>query len=186
MRVIKLGLISLLVLGLLATSIGFLFPSTVLVSRAIDIKSYKQPVYILVSDLRNWKPWLEGMDNPNVIVYDSISAKLGNTSVNITSLTDTTVVSIWKNSSSADQVSTIRLISDSSKKNTIVQWQFVQEVKWYPWEKFSGLFIEKVTGASYEYGLANLNKLANFGLSSSINSTRRRLNKAETFRKNRS
>ncbi len=36
------------------------------------------------------------------------------------------------------------------------------------------------------YRLANLNKLANFGLSNSINSTRRRLNKAETFRKNRS
>lgn len=160
MRVIKLGFISLLVLGLLATCIGFLFPSTVVVSRAIDIKSYKQPVYILVSDLRNWKPWVEGMNNPNVILYDSISAMLGNTSVNITSLTDTTVVSSWKNSSSADQVSTIRLISDSSRKNTIVQWQFVQHVKWYPWEKFSSMMNDKIIGTLIEKNLSNLKQVA--------------------------
>ena len=160
MRVIKLAFISILVLGLLATSIGFLFPSTVVVSRAIDIKSFKQPIYLLVSDLRNWKPWVEGMDNQNVMVYDSISAKLGNTSVNITSLTDTTVVSSWKNSSSADQISTIRLITDSSRKNTIVQWQFVQQVKWYPWEKFSSMMNDKIIGTLIEKNLANLKQLA--------------------------
>ncbi len=160
MRVIKLGFISLLVLGLLATCIGFLFPSTVVVSRVIDIKSYKQPVYLLVSDLRNWRPWVEGMDNPNVIVYDSVSAKLGNTLVNITTLTDTTVVSNWKNSSSSDQLSTIRLISDSSQKNTIVQWQFVQQVKWYPWEKFSSMMNDKIIGTLLEKNLANLKQLA--------------------------
>ena len=42
MRLIKLGLISVVVLFLLATAIGLLFPSTVVVSRAIDIKSYKE------------------------------------------------------------------------------------------------------------------------------------------------
>lgn len=160
MRVIKLALISVMVLGLLATSIGFLFPSTVVVSRAIDIKSYKQPLYILVSDLRNWKPWVDGMNNPNVIVYDSTSAMLGNTAVTITALTDTTVVSSWKNSTSSDQVSTVRFISDSSKKNTIVQWQFVQQVKWYPWEKFSSMMNDKIIGTLIEKNLANLKQLA--------------------------
>jgi len=160
MRVVKLAIISVFFLGLLATCIGFLFPSTVVVSRAIDIKSYKQPIYLLVSDLRNWKPWVEGMDNPNVLVYDSISAMLGNTSVNITSLTDTTIVSSWKNSSSADQLSTIRLISDSSRKNIVVQWQFVQQVKWYPWEKFSSMMNDKIIGTLIEKNLANLKKVA--------------------------
>ena len=159
MRVIKLAFISVLVLGLLATCIGFLFPSTVVVSRAIDIKSYKQPIYLLVSDLRKWKPWVDGMDNPNVIVYDSVSAMLGNTAVIITSLTDTTVVSSWKNNSSSDQVSTIRLIGDSSTKNTIVQWQFVQQVKWYPWEKFSSMMNDKIIGTLIEKNLANLKQV---------------------------
>ncbi len=160
MRVIKLAIISVLVLGLLATSIGFLFPSTVVVSRAIDIKTHKQPIYLLVSDLRNWKPWVEGMDNPSAIVYDAVSAMLGNTAVSIISLTDTTVVSSWKNSSSSDQISTIRLISDSSRKNTIVQWQFVQQVKWYPWEKFSSMMNDKIIGTLIEKNLANLKRVA--------------------------
>ncbi len=160
MRVIKLALISVLVLGLLATCIGFLFPSTVVVSRAIDIKSYKQPVYLLVSDMRNWKSWVEGMNNPNVIIYDSISAMLGNTAVTITALTDSTVVSGWKNNTSSDQVSTVRFISDSNKKNTIVQWQFVQQVKWYPWEKFSSMMNDKIIGTIIEKNLANLKQLA--------------------------
>lgn len=160
MRVIKLGFISMLVLVLLATFLSLLFPSTVVVSRAIDIKSYKQPIYLLVSDLRNWKPWVEGMDNPNVFVYDSITAKLGNTTVAIIALTDTTVVSSWKNSTSSDQLSTIRLISDSSQKNTIVQWQFVQHIKWYPWEKFSSMMNDKIIGTLIEKNLANLKQIA--------------------------
>lgn len=160
MRVIKLAFISILALGLLATCISFLFPSTVVVSRAIDIKSYKQPIYLLVSDLRKWKSWVDGMNNSNVIVYDSISAMLGNTSVAITTLTDTTIISSWKNNSSSDQVSTIRLIGDSSTKNTIVQWQFIQKVKWYPWEKFSSMMNDKIIGTLIERNLANLKNIA--------------------------
>jgi hypothetical protein len=158
MRLIKLGLISFVVLFLLATAIGLLFPSTVLVSRAIDIKSSKATVFENVKDLRKWNNWVDGMNNPIVKLLDSSEAKLGNTTVKIVAITDTTVVSEWISENAAKQTSTIRLIGDSSTKMTVVQWQFVQEVKWYPWERFSSMMNDRIIGTLLEKNLNQLKK----------------------------
>ena len=160
MRVIKLGLISLLVLMMIATAIGFLFPSTVVVSRAVDIKSVKSPVFELVADLNKWNLWVDGMNNSSVKVYNKKSAKLGNTMVSVIAITDSTVVTSWVNDQSPKQESTIRLITDSAQKVTVVQWQFIQQVKWYPWEKFSSMMNDKIIGTMIEKNLQNLKLLA--------------------------
>lgn len=160
MRVIKLGLISLLVLMMIATAIGFLFPSTVVVSRAVDIKSFKSPVFELVADLNKWNLWVDGMNNATVKVYNKKSAKLGNTMVSVIAITDSTVVTSWVNEQSPKQESTIRLITDSAQKVTVVQWQFIQQVKWYPWEKFSSMMNDKIIGTMIEKNLQNLKLLA--------------------------
>lgn len=160
MRLIKLGLISMLVLFLLATAIGLLFPSTVLVSRAIDIKSNKAPLFENVKDLRRWTYWVDGMNNPIVKMIDSSEAILGNTKVKIVAITDSTVVSEWTSETSEKQISTIRLINDSSQKMTVVQWQFVQHVKWYPWERFSSMMNDRIIGTLLEKNLLQLKKFA--------------------------
>lgn len=160
MRFIKLGLISIIALFLLATSIGLLFPSTVLVSRAIDIKSYKVPVFELVSDLRNWKDWVDGMNNSSVKIIDSSTAILGNSKVRITALTDSTIVSEWESENASKQISTIRLIANENQKMTVVQWQFVQQVKWYPWERFSSMMNDRIIGTLLEKNLLQLKKIA--------------------------
>ena len=160
MRLIKLGLISVVVLFLLATAIGLLFPSTVVVSRAIDIKSYKEPIFKYVSDLRNWKDWVDGMNNPTVKVIDSTQAILGNTTVKIVAITDSTVITEWTSETAAKQIGTIRLIGDSSQKMTVVQWQFVQEVKWFPWERFSSMMNDRIIGTLLEKNLNQLKKIA--------------------------
>lgn len=160
MRLIKLGLISLLVLMIMATSIGFLFPSIVVVSRAVDIKAYKSPVYELVKDLNKWNLWVDGMNNPSVKIYNSTSAKLGKTLVSVIAITDSTVVTNWVSDQSPMQESTIRFITDSSQKITVVQWQFVQQVKWYPWEKFGSMMNDKIIGTMIEKNLQNLKLLA--------------------------
>ncbi len=50
-------------------------------------------------------------------------------------------------------------VIDNKPNSSNVEWTAVTKLKWYPWEKFSGLFIEKITGDGYEYGLTQLNKL---------------------------
>jgi hypothetical protein len=150
----------MLVLFLLATAIGLLFPSTVLVSRAIDIKSNKAPLFENVKDLRRWTYWVDGMNNPIVKMIDSSEAILGNTKVKIVAITDSTVVSEWTSETSEKQISTIRLINDSSQKMTVVQWQFVQHVKWYPWERFSSMMNDRIIGTLLEKNLLQLKKFA--------------------------
>ena len=159
MRLIKLGLISILAFFLLATAIGLLFPSTVVVSRAIDISAYKQRVYDQVKDFRKWNDWVDGMNGTTVKIIDSFHAILGNTQVQIIAVSDSTVVSEWKSENASSQIGTIRLINNNQQKITVVQWQFVQQVKWYPWERFSSMMNDKIIGTLLEKNLNQLKKV---------------------------
>jgi thiamine kinase-like enzyme len=163
MRFIKLGLISVVVLVVLASAFSLVIPSTVIVSRAVDIRSYKQPVYQLVGNLDQWRNWVEGMNSDAVKVFSSDSAQLAKTTVVVQQRTDSTIISKWSNASAADQVSTIRLIADSSNKIVVVQWQFVQQVKWYPWEKISSMMNDKIIGTMIEKNLATLKQVVETG-----------------------
>jgi hypothetical protein len=41
---------------------------------------------------------------------------------------------------------------------TVVQWQFVQEVNWYPWERFSSMMNDRIIGTLLEKNLNQLKK----------------------------
>jgi hypothetical protein len=156
MRVIKLGLISVFVLMVIATAIGLLLPATVLVSRAVNIKSRKAPVYELVTDLRNWTSWVEGMKDSSVKVESATVAQMGKTRLVVTDKTDSTLQMTWQLANGVVQQSTIRLITDASEQITVVQWQFVQQLNWYPWERFGSMMNDKIIGTLMEKNLLNL------------------------------
>lgn len=158
MKLIKLGLVSFVVLGIIITLIGLLFPSTVLVSRAVDIKATKAIIQNKVSNIQHWPTWIEGMDDSTVMIESSKKAKLGNTQVQITDITDTTVVSTWTSLNGQQQLSTIRIIGDSTHNYAVVQWQFVQKIGWYPWERFSSMMNDKIMGTMMEQNLQSLKK----------------------------
>lgn len=159
MRAIKLGLISVVVLFVLATLLGFLFPSTVLVSRAVDINSAKAPVYAMATDLRRWTEWVAGMKGPTVKVNSATNAQLGNATVKIIAITDTSLVTIWELANGDKQESTMRFINNPQQPITVVQWQFVQQLKWYPWERFSSMMNDKIIGTMIEKNLLTLKQL---------------------------
>src|SRR5205807_1363242 len=71
--------------------------------------------------------------------------------------------------------SSIKFLLQSKKENTIsneldiipleghnirVEWKATTKLNWYPWEKFYGIFIDKITGPSYENALNGLKKYA--------------------------
>lgn len=163
MRLIKLGLISVIVMTILMLLLSLMFPSVVIVSRATDIHAPKSKIFPLVRNMNFWSKWVEGMNNGNAVVYNADSAKLGSTLVHFVSESDTTIISKWYSAKSAEQESTIRFITDTTQTITVVQWQFVQHVKWYPWEKFASMMNDKIIGARIEQNLANLKKLSEEG-----------------------
>ena len=160
MRFIKLGLISAVVLFAVVTAISLLFPSTVIVSRAVNISVPKDSIIDLVKDFNGWKQWIDGMEKNVVKIKSRTEADLAGTTVLIdTTESKYTIQSSWKNKSK-QMTSTISVLNDSASKVTIVHWQFEQHIKWYPWEKFASMMNDKILGTMMESNLARLKSVA--------------------------
>ncbi len=160
MRLIKFAITSIVILFVLASLLGLLLPSHVLVSRAVNINQYRDSIMPYTNDIRQWKLWMEGMEDTSVVIHSANSAKLGNTDVVIRKLTDSTVISSWTARSGSEQTATILLIGDQSKKITVVQWQFEQQLKWYPWERLGSIMNDKILGTMMEKNLNRLKTVA--------------------------
>jgi thiamine kinase-like enzyme len=100
------------------------------------------------------------MNSKAVMIKSAKEADLGTQRLTIQSVTDTSVVSIWESKSASKQESTIRFIKAPERNLTIVQWQFVQKLRWYPWEKFGSFMNDKILGPMMEDNLIHLKQLA--------------------------
>lgn len=156
MKLLKLGLISLVILFLLATIMGSLLPSKVLVSRAVNIKSPSDSVLSQIEDIRNWPNWVEGMNDASVKIQSSVSAQIGKSEVIIAEKNDSTVVSTWITAKGKSQISTMRIIFQPQQEITIVQWQFEQSIGWLPWERLGSIMNDKIMGPMMEKNLDQL------------------------------
>jgi hypothetical protein len=159
MKLIRLAFFSILTLFVIAALIGIMLPSTALVSRAINIAAPKDSIIPYIKDIEQWKGWMDGMQQASGSITSPSHADLAGTIVDITSVTDSTIVSSWKTKTGNIQTSTVRVIGDSTQKITIVQWQFEQKLKWYPWERLGSIMNDKILGTMMEKNLANLKTL---------------------------
>lgn len=156
MKLLKLAAISLVCLFALATGIGALLPSKVLVSRAANINAPAEKILAAVKDIHEWKNWVEGMNDGSVHINSASEAAIGKSTVRIVQVTDSSVVSEWISSQNKKQVSTIQLIAQPQQNLTIVQWQFEQTVGWLPWEKLGTIMNDKILGPMMEKNLEKL------------------------------
>lgn len=159
MKLLKLAVISFICLFALATGIGALLPSKVLVSRAVNIKAGPEKILAVVKDMYQWKNWVEGMNDPSVHIHSSQEATIGKTRVQLINITDSLVQSNWISAQGTKQVSTIQFIHQPQQQITIVQWQFEQSVGWLPWEKLGTMMNDKILGPMMEKNLEQLRQL---------------------------
>lgn len=160
MKLFRFFIFSVVALFAIASLIGILLPSKVLVSRAVDISASKDSIFPELNDVKNWKNWMEGMQQANPVVYSSSKIDIGGTLIEIKQVTDTTVVSLWTGKNGGMQTSTVRVIANPSQNITVVQWQFEQQLKWYPWERLGSMMNDKILGTMMEKNLNNLKVLA--------------------------
>ena len=157
MRLIKLGVISLIVFGIIIFIFSLFIPSHVRISRAVNIAIPKNKVSVYVADIRNWQNW-----NEIVNIQDSNSGKFDKTSytgkklkVNLLSVTDDSIRTSWKHGDSDSIISGFNLLQSLSD-TTVAQWYFDFQLKWYPWEKFGSIIFDQQLGPSMEKSLNNL------------------------------
>ena len=162
MRIIKLGIISIVVFSFIITGFSLFFPSNIRISKAVDINASKDSVLLQISNVDNWKYWFPGADSAEQIIekgeIKGIST-INKQQLIINEVTDSTVLAITKNPGLKDGESGWNFFPTSVPNTITVQWYMDFHLHWYPWEKFSSLLLEKRYGPMMEIGLGNLKKL---------------------------
>ncbi len=141
MKYLKLGLISIVIFGLILFLMSLLIPSTVRISRAVNIHAERAVVYPLIADTSRWRVW-------NEMSVDSIK-------VSVLSDSAYRLETAWMYGN-REIHSGFRL--EESANITVVQWYFDIALKWYPWEKFGSIIFDKQFGPLMEQSLENLQK----------------------------
>lgn len=161
MRLLRFVLISLIVLFLLITGISLFIPSKVRISRATNIKANRDSVLAPIKDPARWRSWHPGLDTM-ALVYKDGKAKgvvldaANNVSMLITSTDSDQVTAQFSPRKMKPVTNAWKAIEHADSDSVTLQWYMDFQLRWYPWEKFGSLILEKSHGAKMEQGLTNL------------------------------
>lgn len=158
MRILKLLLISIVVFGLLIFSLSLLFPSSVRISRAINVSVSIEKIQQELGNLEHWQYWNE------MIAKEELTNKKFTDSlfwsdqmrIKLVSVSPDGIHTSWNRNKNDTINSGFRLIPAAD--STIVQWYFDFQLKWYPWEKFGSIIFDKQLGPPMESSLTNFKK----------------------------
>lgn len=160
MRYLKLLLLCIGALFIVMLGLSLLIPSHLKVSRAINLGSEQDSVLNKINDLSQWSNWYPGMGNvelnqKKMVNGKVIAATASGISLKILKSNDSLVmIQIQKG---AKPVKIFwNLIRYNNTDSLTLQNYMEFDLKWYPWEKLSGLLFDKTYGPVMEEGLKNL------------------------------
>ena len=159
---------------ILLTIMGLIIPSSVKISRGIVIQADSALVYEYLVQPAQWKQWMPWLQNgEGLLVQESAITSGPGASVrwksldgkNAGTLMLTTIkpgelglLHEFKNMNPANGGFRIRRVANSNRQ-TEVQWFLEYRLKWYPWERFSGIFMDHMIGPVLEQALQQLGKI---------------------------
>lgn len=159
MRIIKLGIISVIFFAFFLTGISLFFPSHIRISKAIEIKAERDSILSLIANAENWKKWYPGADTAEFFFIEGKIRGIGTgdkQDLIITAVTDSSVRAENTGPKSKKGEMQWNIFPGSAPNTFTIQWFRDFHLSWYPWEKFSGLLLEKRYGPVLERGLDNL------------------------------
>ncbi len=148
--------------GLITVMLGFslLLPGHVMTSKWVRVSQDKDSVINVVRDLQTWQQWnslLNGAEKVNVNknMLNWTSANGHQNTVRIEGVQGNGVsasISLNKNKYFESGFSIEKRASDSVQ----VVWYIIEELKWYPWEKFYGMMAADMKGPLMQESLDRL------------------------------
>ena len=162
MRIIKLGIISIIFFSILITGISLFFPSHVRISKATDIITNKDSLLSQIADATKWKNWYPGADTFPLLFTEGkvrgieIDSRQG---LIINEVNDSAVLTMNVGPHSKRGESGWNFFPGHIPNSITLQWYMDFHLRWYPWEKFSSLLLEKRYGPMMEQGLERLKAL---------------------------
>jgi hypothetical protein len=164
LRNVKLVLVGLAGLFVIFTLIGLLMPSSVKISRGVIVDVQSTYVNNVIGDIKTWSEWMvwmraeEGSLVTSILEPDITAVRWR--SVNKKEAGQITLLS------SRDQLISLRhnfpalnpsdgaiRIRQINANQTEVLWMLEYPLKWYPWERFEGIFMDAIIGRSLEASL---------------------------------
>lgn len=170
LRLAKGFFIVLFFLAASITLLSLIIPGRVVVTKSAEILASPAVVIDSLQQLNTWVRWFPVLEAykeniSNLSVSEKFISWMHNgiaSDVEILEQQTNAIRFLYRSSCNPVVENMITCFPIDNKPNASnVEWTAVTKLKWYPWEKFSGLFIERITGSSYEYGLTQLNKLMN-------------------------
>lgn len=159
MRFVKLALISAVILFVIVYLFSLMIPSTVRISRAIDIAAPKDSVLAAVADMRQWKLWNVLVNNADSNNQQYTENMISGEQLKVTrnAQVGDTLFTEWQQRNARMLYSGFTLTGANNQ--LVLQWYFDIKLRWYPWEKFGSIVFDKQLGPPMEKSLANLKKL---------------------------
>ena len=169
MRYVKILLTGLAGLALLAVVMGLLMPSSVKITRGIIVDADSAKVDQSLMQMNEWSKWMPWIDTASgILIQQQGSLGVAGSALRWKSLDGKREGAItfkgrqpgslllaydFTGMNKAEGGFRIRKISEG---RTEVQWFMEYPLKWYPWERFYGIFLDSMIGAVLENGLQNL------------------------------
>ncbi|WP_126970783.1 hypothetical protein [Gynurincola endophyticus] len=156
MRFIKLAIISFIVIAGIITAISAMIPSKVNIIRSVHLSLPKDSVIHRLSDMNDWKNWNLYISNPALTNLTASANEIRSNELTVqkTDFRNDSLITLWSQGSKKTFDGGFVFFGD--ERETIVQWYFTIQVKWYPWEKFSSVIYEKQIGPMMEESLNRL------------------------------
>ena len=167
-RLVKAFLFGITGLFIVITLLSLLIPSKVKTSRVVIINNTTaDKIYQQTANLNNWKKW-HPVFKPGVTVINIVDSSIGkNAACNIVynnkttylviTSADTASIKFNLQSNSAKDIENDLVIIPLPQQHSVqVEWRVLNNLHWYPWEKFYAIFLDKITGPGYEDALNGL------------------------------
>jgi Polyketide cyclase / dehydrase and lipid transport len=169
MKLIKGAIFVFVGLFVMVTLISLLIPSRIVTARAVTVQADSTKLFNEISDLKNWKNWHPVFKaDSTALSFSPITNQVNSTAEWTQNSKTYKVVIVEKKyplvkinlqrEGEKDIENILTLMPVQEQGNMQVQWQAVVHLRWYPWEKFGGIFIEKMAGQGYEDALQSLKK----------------------------
>ena len=154
-------------LFLMVTLFSLLIPSKVFTTRALVIHAPQQDIFNALKDINQWKLW-----SP-ILRKDAVRLDVPDSSGKNTTTAEWTVrgaenkilitevfpngikLQLYHNQDRPVDISVV-ILPTIELGNYQVELTAITSLKWYPWEKFGGIFINDVAGPGYEATLQAL------------------------------
>ena len=168
MRLIKMFLFVLIGLFAVITIIGLFIPSSVKISRGIIVTADSSKVYKELSDVKNWNKWLPWItaDSGAVFQLSAVTNQPGSYfrwkgmklnsagTITIQSSKPNDILLLHELKDMNNAEGGFRIRSTGANNNvTEVLWYMEYKLKWYPWERFFGIFTDRIIGSAFDKGL---------------------------------